>query len=27
MAVVRVYGRSAKIRTLFYRRGEVEWKP
>jgi Type II transport protein GspH len=27
MAVVRVYGRSAKIRTLFYRRGEAEWKP
>jgi len=27
MAVVRVFGRSAKIRTLFYRRGEAEWKP
>jgi hypothetical protein len=27
MAVVRVYGRSAKIRTLFYRRGEAAWKP
>lgn len=27
MAVVRVYGRSAKIRTLFYRRGEPQWKP
>lgn len=27
MAVVRVYGRSAKVRTLFYRRGEPEWKP
>jgi hypothetical protein len=27
MAVVRVYGRSAKIRTLYYRRGEGAWKP
>jgi hypothetical protein len=27
MAVVRVYGRSAKVRTLYYRRGESEWKP
>jgi type II secretion system GspH-like protein len=27
MAVVRVYGRSAKIHTLFYRRGEAAWKP
>ncbi len=26
MAVVRVYGRSAKIRTLYHRRGEREWK-
>ena len=26
MAVVRVYGRTAKVRTLFYRRGEKEWK-
>jgi hypothetical protein len=26
MAVVRVYGRTAKVRTLFYRRGEREWK-
>lgn len=27
MAVVRVFGQSAKIRTLFYRRGERGWKP
>ncbi len=27
MAVVRVLGRAAKVRTLFYRRGEREWKP
>jgi hypothetical protein len=27
MAVVRVYGRSAKVRTLFYRRGERGWTP
>ena len=27
MAVVRVLGQSAKIRTLFYRRGERGWKP
>ena len=27
MAVVRVYGRSAKVRTLYYRRGEPDWKP
>jgi hypothetical protein len=26
MAVVRVFGRTAKIRTLYYRRGEEEWK-
>jgi hypothetical protein len=26
MAVVRVFGRTAKIRTLYYRRGEKEWK-
>jgi len=25
MAVVRVYGRTGKIRTLFYRRGDSEW--
>jgi Tfp pilus assembly protein FimT len=25
MAVVRVYGRTGKIRTLYYRRGEREW--
>lgn len=25
MAVVRVYGRTGKIRTLFYRRGDREW--
>lgn len=27
MAVVRVYGRSAKVRTLYHRRGEPDWKP
>jgi hypothetical protein len=27
MAVVRVFGRTAKVRTLFYRRGERGWKP
>ncbi len=27
MAVVRVFGRTAKVRTLYYRRGEKEWKP
>ena len=27
MAVVRVFGRTAKVRTLYYRRGEREWKP
>ncbi len=27
MAVVRVFGQSAKIRTLFYRRGERGWNP
>jgi len=26
MAVVRVFGRSAKIRTLYYHRGEREWR-
>lgn len=26
MAVVRVFGRSAKIRTLYHRRGEAGWK-
>lgn len=26
MAVVRVFGRTAKVRTLYYRRGESEWK-
>jgi len=26
MAVVRVFGRSAKIRTLFYFRGEKDWR-
>jgi type II secretory pathway pseudopilin PulG len=26
MAVVRVFGRTAKIRTLYFRRGEKEWK-
>jgi hypothetical protein len=27
MAVVRVFGRSAKIRTLYHRRGEAGWRP
>lgn len=27
MAVVRVYGRSAKMKTLFYRRGQSSWTP
>ncbi|HKF45699.1 MAG TPA: GspH/FimT family pseudopilin [Thermoanaerobaculia bacterium] len=27
MAVIRVFGRTAKVRTLFYRRGDKEWKP
>ena len=27
MAVVRVFGTTAKIRTLYYRRGERGWKP
>ena len=27
MAVVRVYGRSGKLRTLYWRRGERNWKP
>jgi len=27
MAVVRVFGRSGKLRTLYYRRGERTWKP
>jgi len=27
MAVVRVFGRSAKLRTLYYRRGDADWKP
>lgn len=26
MAVVRVLGRTAKVRTLYYRRGEKEWE-
>lgn len=26
MAVVRVFGRTAKVRTLYYRRGDREWK-
>ncbi len=26
MAVVRVFGRTAKLRTLYYRRGDREWK-
>ena len=26
MAVVRVYGRTGKIRTLYYRRGDFAWK-
>ena len=27
MAAVRVFGASAKVRTLYYRRGERGWKP
>ena len=27
MAAVRIFGRSARIRILFYRLGESEWKP
>jgi type II secretory pathway pseudopilin PulG len=27
MAVVRVFGRSGKLRTLYYRRGERTWTP
>jgi type II secretion system GspH-like protein len=27
MAAVRIFGRSAKIRVLYYRLGESEWKP
>lgn len=27
MAVVRVFGRSAKMRALYWRRGERTWKP
>ncbi|MEP6769129.1 MAG: GspH/FimT family pseudopilin [Acidobacteriota bacterium] len=27
MAVLRVYGRTGKMRTLYYRRGERTWKP
>jgi hypothetical protein len=27
MAVVRVFGRTAKMRTLYYRRGERTWTP
>lgn len=27
MAVVRVFGRTAKVRTLYYRRGDKDWKP
>ena len=27
MAVVRVYGETAKMRSLYYRRGERGWKP
>jgi hypothetical protein len=27
MAVLRVFGRTAKLRSLYYRRGEREWKP
>lgn len=27
MAVVRVFGRTGKMRTLFYRRGDRTWKP
>lgn len=26
MAVVRIFGRTAKVRTLYYRRGDREWK-
>ena len=26
MAVVRVFGRAGKVRTLFYRRGDKEWR-
>jgi type II secretion system GspH-like protein len=26
MAVVRVFGRAGKVRTLYYRRGDKEWK-
>ena len=26
MAVVRVFGRSAKVRTLYYFRGEKSWR-
>jgi hypothetical protein len=26
MAVVRVFGRSAKIRTLYHGRGENDWR-
>ena len=27
MAAVRVFGRTAKVRVLYYRLGESEWKP
>jgi hypothetical protein len=27
MAVLRVFGQTAKLRSLYYRRGEREWKP
>jgi hypothetical protein len=27
MAVLRVYGQTAKMRSLYYRRGEREWEP
>lgn len=27
MGVVRIFGRRAKIHTLYYRRGETSWKP
>jgi Type II transport protein GspH len=27
MAVLRVFGRTAKLRSLYYRRGDREWKP
>jgi len=27
MAVLRVYGETAKLRSLYYRRGDREWKP